>query len=59
MKYFVEIVKHETDEVVKRMGPMDERRADKIDSGANINLNHDDYYTRIIKKEEEDGIDSD
>ena len=50
-QYFVEIVRYETDEVVKRMGPMDERKADKVDSGANINLNHDGYYTRIIEKE--------
>jgi len=48
-QFFVEIVNYETDEVVKRMGPMDERKADKVDSGANINLNHNEYFTRIIE----------
>ena len=48
MKY-VEIVKHEKEEVVKRMGPMTEHKADKVDDGANINLNHEEYYTRIVE----------
>lgn len=46
--YYVEIVNYDTDEVVKRMGPMSERKADKVDNAANINLNHDKYYTRIV-----------
>jgi len=53
MKYFVEIVKHgDPEEVVKRMGPMNERTADKVDSGANRNLNHQDYFTRIVTEED-------
>lgn len=50
--YFVEIVKYgDLEEVVKKMGPIaTERQADKIDSGVNINLNHEDYYTRIVKE---------
>lgn len=51
MKYYVEIVKYgEPEEVVKRMGPFSEREADKIDRGANINLNHKEYYTRIVEE---------
>ena len=51
MKYYVEIVKYgDPEEVVKRMGPMSEGKADKVDGGANINLNHKDYYTRIVEE---------
>ena len=53
MKYYVEIVKYgEPEEVVKRMGPMPERKADEVDAGANINLNHEEYYTRIVKDQD-------
>ena len=49
-KYYVEIVKYgEPEEVVKRMGPMYERKAEKVDDGVNINLNHNEYYTRIVE----------
>jgi hypothetical protein len=48
MNYYVEIVKYDTNEVVERMGPMSERQADKVDSGANINLNHEEYFTRVV-----------
>lgn len=48
MKYFVEIVRSETDGVVKTMGPFSEKKADKIEGGININLNHEVYFTRVI-----------
>ena len=47
--YFVEIVDFLSEEVVKRMGPMPSSKADRVDSGANINLNHEEYFTRIVK----------
>jgi len=48
--YFVEIVKYgEPEEIVKRMGPMTEWKADKVDAGANINLNHELFFTRIAR----------
>ncbi len=47
-KFWVEIVKLEGAEVVKRMGPMSERRAEKVENGALINLNHDAYFTRTV-----------
>lgn len=51
MNFYVEIVKYgEPEEVVKRMGPMAERQADKVDNGANMNLNHEEYYTRIVEE---------
>lgn len=49
--FFVEIVEKETNQVVKRMGPMNERKAEKVELGASINLNHQDYFTRIVKEE--------
>ena len=46
--FYVEIVKASSGEVVKRMGPMSERQADKVESGVAINLNHEEYFTRIV-----------
>ena len=50
--FYVEIVEYEGDKVVKRWGPMAERRADKLDDGANINLDHEHFYTRIVNEKE-------
>lgn len=53
MNFYVEIIKHgEPEEIVKRMGPMSERKAESVDRGANINLNHDEYYTLIVEEME-------
>lgn len=51
--FVVEIVKYETDEddkeiIVKRSEPVLARKADKLDDGYNINLDHENYYTRIV-----------
>jgi len=51
MDCFVEIVRTKGEEVVKRMGPLSERMAIKVEEGANINLNHDEYFTRIVDVE--------
>ena len=48
MEYYVEIVKLDTDEIVKKMGPMPEYKAERVERGASINLNHEYYYTRIV-----------
>ena len=49
--YYVEIVEFETEKVVKRMGGYtSERRADILDKGVNINLNHDKFFTRIVNE---------
>jgi hypothetical protein len=47
---YVEIVDKKTDRVIKRMGPMDERKAQRVQAGASINLNNDDYLVRIVNK---------
>ena len=55
MEYYVEIVRivtaDECEEVVKRMGPMSERKAERVEMGALHNLNHDDYFTRVVPAE--------
>ena len=47
---YVEIVEYESGKVIKRTGPMAERRAGKLDRGYNINLNHKQFYTRIVNE---------
>lgn len=51
--YYVEIV-HNTEQVVKRMGPFPYRYAEKVENGANTNLNHEHYYTQIVSAREEE-----
>jgi hypothetical protein len=52
-KYFVEIIEDETGAVEKRIECSgSERMAEKVQRGVEINLNHEDYSTRIVKEEE-------
>ncbi len=46
-RWFVEIVEYDTERVDKSMRCHSERDAEKVDRGANINLNHERFYTRI------------
>ena len=47
---YVEIVNHETGEVVKRMGPLSPQQADKVERGAEINLNHERFFVRQVPR---------
>lgn len=47
-KVYVEIVEYNTGKVIKRMGPMTRHSAERVDDGVNINLNHEEFYTRIV-----------
>lgn len=49
MKYIVQIIEHRTEKVIKEIECPTERKAEKIDDGVNINLNHENYYTKIRK----------
>lgn len=49
---YVEIVAYADDKVIERRGPFTQWKADKIDDGLNINLNHDAYYTRFVTASE-------
>ena len=46
--YFVEVVDWDSGEAIKRLGPMTKRKAERVDDGLNINLDHDRYHTRIV-----------
>ena len=46
--FFVEVVDDKTGEVVKRVGPVTERKADRVEDGMMINLDHENYFTRIV-----------
>lgn len=48
-QYYVEIINRETGEVVKRIGPMSGRTADRVFVGALINLNHDEYQLKMVE----------
>ena len=47
---WVEVVAYEKDVVVKRLGPMSQWKAEKVDGGLNINLAHERFFTRIVDK---------
>jgi len=51
MKFYVQIKRFSDSGIEKELGPFSERRADKVDDGVNINLNHDEYFTQIVKKQ--------
>lgn len=51
MKLFVDIVK-DTGEVVRHMKATSRHDAERIERGANINLNHEHYFTRIVEEPE-------
>lgn len=48
MNHYVEIVAREGEKVEQRLGPMAESAAERTKRGAEINLNHDDYFVRIV-----------
>ncbi len=56
MKYYVEIIESDftvdsEGEVVRRIDcGQNERKAEKVEGGVNINLNHAKYHTRIIEE---------
>lgn len=43
----IKIIKTDSGDVVETMGAESMRSAEKIESGININLNHDEYHTEI------------
>lgn len=50
---YIEVIRYSDKEVVKRMDVSDknDRAIDRIDSGININMNHEEYYTMIVESE--------
>lgn len=52
---YLEVVAFDGDRVVKRldMTRKPERHVDKVDDGMNINLDHENYFTRIKEYDSE------
>lgn len=46
-RFYVEIVRVADGHVESRMGPMSGSKADRVERGALINLNRDEYVVRI------------
>lgn len=53
MHTYIEVIEFKTKQVVKRVDVtgQTERQIDKVDDGLNINLNHEEYYTRVQEYE--------
>jgi hypothetical protein len=47
--WYVEIVRDDGSHVDRRLGPFPKHKAEKVENGAIINLDHDRYTTRIVK----------
>jgi len=58
MYKYIEVVAFDGKQVVMRMDVTGkpERQIDRIESGININLNHEDYYTTVSDYETEQQI---
>ena len=50
-QFFVEVREFKTRQVIKRVGPMLKRKADKVQRGMDINLDHSKYYTTQVTQE--------
>ena len=48
--YVVEIVELMSQKVIRRMGPMSKSTAERVERGALINLNHEQYMTRLVEE---------
>ena len=44
----VQIIEYGTENVVKEIPCSSERKAEKVDRGVSINLDHEHYYTMIV-----------
>lgn len=54
--YTVAIKKHSDDSLLKTIGSSTTQRGlERIENGVNINLNHDEYYTEIVDKDDIEG----
>ena len=52
--YYVQILSFDEPDPIEERGPFSEHRAEKVDAGITINLNHEQYYTTIVRKGEEE-----
>ena len=47
-KFRVVIIRTATGEIVRDMGPMSLAKAERVQSGAEVNLDHDNFHTEAI-----------
>lgn len=53
MKYYVVIVEDATGEIVSKMGPESNlRSAERIESGVDRNLNHNEFSVLVLNEDE-------
>lgn len=52
MNWKVEVVESTTNKVVKTFKVDSENKANRIDAGLNINLNHEAFFTRVVPPQE-------
>ena len=52
-QFYVEVVAYYSNEVIKRLGPLSKSKADKVEAGININLDHERYFTRQVEATKE------
>jgi hypothetical protein len=45
---YVEIVSYDDEQVIRRFGPHSSFKADQIEDGININIDHERFYTRQV-----------
>ena len=55
MSYMVEVVDKKTNEPVKTLGPMTERKAERVERGILMNLDDENYYVQTVKVTNEVG----
>lgn len=47
--WYVNIIESATGKVEKSMGPLTRNQAERVDTGASINLDHDKYHTEVVE----------
>ena len=52
MNHYVLIVETGPKKIVRVMGPMSEHKAERVERGASINLNHESYHTAVVESDE-------
>lgn len=51
--YYVNVCENDDHAILHRLGPKPLRAAERIESGLNRNLDHDQFYTEIVPAETE------
>jgi hypothetical protein len=52
VSWYVQIKEIETGNVIKEIESGSESRAERVERGVQINLNHERFYTSVVEKQE-------